>query len=139
MYQILRKINGRIVCGYIKLENKFVDYLNEILGDIPNDFIWNENSGIVIDGEFQVIRSYSKGKLIKEVAFHNEIPNITDDYIRKNIVDLVSVLGKKIDLSIRNVRYNNSSIINDTGIKDECDFTNESYDCNSKKKFYHSF
>ena len=92
----MNRYYGKLVCGYKKISDDNVRYLKGLFEYIHIGSHWNENSGIYIDGTFQMIRVYSDGKMIKELAFHNETDSITDVKIRKKLGVLNHFVEKEI-------------------------------------------
>jgi len=76
---------GKLVCGYKKVSKEFIDYINELSAHIPAGTHWEEDTGICLDGTFQVIRVYSDKGMEKEIAFHNETRTIADETAREKI------------------------------------------------------
>lgn len=87
---------GKLVCGYKKVADDNIEYLKGLFDHIPEGFHWNEDSGICIDGIFQVIRVYSDGKMLKELAFHIETESITDVEVREKLGTLNRFIEKEI-------------------------------------------
>ena len=69
---------GKIVCGYKKVTDEYISYLSELCTHLPDENQWNEEGSVCLDGTFQMIRVYSDGSLIKEIAFHNQLKSVMD-------------------------------------------------------------
>ena len=90
------RYKGRIVCGYKKVEASFVNYLAALFIQIPEGSNWIKKDGIWLDGNFQMIRVYSAGEMLKEIAFHNDLKLITDVDVREKLSMLNQFIEKEI-------------------------------------------
>lgn len=64
-------------------ETDIIEVLRE--SNIPVGFDWNLDGRLCLDGNFQMIRVYSNGRVLKEVSFHNELPTVIDEIAREKL------------------------------------------------------
>lgn len=76
---------GKLVCGYKKVSDDIIEHLGGLFEHIPVGFDWNLDGRFCIDGNFQMIRVYSDGNVLKEVSFHNELPTVIDEIVREKL------------------------------------------------------
>ncbi len=88
--------DGRIIVGISKLDDSFVDRLSDVIVTVPAGYYY-DNELFMLDGVFQVVRSFSDGAA-KEIIYENtgRIPSIDDQPEIKDFLENMYLFVGKI-------------------------------------------